>query len=142
MCLKVLSFCFLVWLHLQGGATADINDRINNCEAVGGGSCVFDIMRELATSGNGGNQTPRLRSGVFRSQNDGDTTDVSVSYEGVTLRFIVFAGYRYAVCPDNYHCKLSADGFDRVSIISPTELNRTYQSFGGGIYSETWVLNR
>ena len=32
---------------------ADINDRINDCERSGGGSCVYNILRELASSSGG-----------------------------------------------------------------------------------------
>jgi hypothetical protein len=39
-----------VFLYLQSfTAYADINDRINACEDNGGGSCIYDILRELAS---------------------------------------------------------------------------------------------
>jgi hypothetical protein len=45
----------------------DIYTRINNCESSGGGTCVFDLLRELA--GRGGNQAELpLQPGLYRQQ--------------------------------------------------------------------------
>ncbi|MGE4132593.1 MAG: hypothetical protein AB7F86_13200 [Bdellovibrionales bacterium] len=45
-------FSFLLLVGVQ--AQADIHDRINQCESMGGGSCIFDLLRELANRGGGG----------------------------------------------------------------------------------------
>lgn len=49
----LLSLVGVVLLLVSFGAKADINDRINSCESSGGGSCVYDILREIAARPSG-----------------------------------------------------------------------------------------
>lgn len=37
-----------LFLFVSSAASADVFDRINQCEAQGGGACVFNLLRELA----------------------------------------------------------------------------------------------
>ena len=50
-------FLALSLLLLGTAAHADTLDRINECEAKGGGSCLYDLLRELAQN-NKGSDTP------------------------------------------------------------------------------------
>jgi len=53
-------FGFLMLLCLSISAQADIQDRINSCEKSGGGSCIYDLLRELARTGGGGHRGPKV----------------------------------------------------------------------------------
>ena len=46
-------------------AQADVFDRINECERVGGGGCVYNILRELARSSSGTGSTLPL-TGAYK----------------------------------------------------------------------------
>jgi|GEM_PF-3359153 len=60
-------FGFLMLLGLSISAQADIQDRINSCEKSGGGSCIYDLLRELARTGGGGHRGPKVE--VFDEPN-------------------------------------------------------------------------
>jgi hypothetical protein len=49
--MKTMLMIFL--LATSSLASADIYDRINNCENNGGGACVYDLLRELARNRGG-----------------------------------------------------------------------------------------
>ena len=49
-----MRFLLVLFFFLgANSATADIIEDINNCEQIGGGTCVFDILRDLAGAGGG-----------------------------------------------------------------------------------------
>ena len=51
-----------------GTGRADTIDRINSCQQSGGGTCVFDLLRELASRPSGG-RPEIINNGVFMSEN-------------------------------------------------------------------------
>jgi hypothetical protein len=56
-------------LVLAVSAQADVVDRIDSCERNGGGSCVFDILRELAgRGGRGGDRPFSFPAGLYESK--------------------------------------------------------------------------
>lgn len=65
--MKLLTFS-LLFLALPNLAKADILDRVDSCERGGGGSCVFDILRELAgRGGRGGDRPFSFPAGLYES---------------------------------------------------------------------------
>lgn len=52
--MKKLGLVVILSTILSSIASADIYDRISACEAKGGGACLYDLLRELATAGGGG----------------------------------------------------------------------------------------
>lgn len=67
-------------LNVSSVSRADIYDRINACEQAGGGACIFNLLRELASQPG---QTPFLNSGVYISE--GWFMNVIVSVSGNTV---------------------------------------------------------
>lgn len=62
--LKQVFVVFLL-LGISNEGLADIMDRIDRCEYQGGGSCLFSILRELASgSGSSDSREPILYSGL------------------------------------------------------------------------------
>lgn len=59
-------------------AQADIFDRINDCERIGGGTCVFDLMREMARTKPGGGHT-LLEGGTYFSEQYSITVSSTMS---------------------------------------------------------------
>lgn len=58
-------------------SSADIFDRINECERIGGGACLYDLMRELAQQCESAHPGVVLRSGTYTSDNWKMTVAVS-----------------------------------------------------------------
>lgn len=76
--MKRIFYLFVgLWLLAGSPALADIQDRINNCERSGERSCIFNLLREIATQQSGGGgankQYEVYLSGIF-SCNDNEKT--------------------------------------------------------------------
>ena len=62
--MRIFSFTFIIGLAIfSTTARADIYDRINSCQNFGGGTCVFDLLRELAGMGS---SASALQVGSYR----------------------------------------------------------------------------
>ena len=79
---SLLTLLALTVLSPALSARADVFDRIDQCERSGGGSCVYDILRELARSG-GGHHGPRIQSGTYTSESYSMT--LTATREGFTI---------------------------------------------------------
>lgn len=66
-------------LIISGSANADIFDRINSCESSGGGSCVYNLLRELASRPTGGGEI--INAGVYAS----DSYEMTISSQQNTI---------------------------------------------------------
>ena len=92
---------FFTLAMISNAAFADINDRINNCEASGGGACVFNILRELAnnsTGGGGNTQTTAFVAYQCDSVSSSlkITTTNALTRETFSFAYSDFARFRFS----------------------------------------------
>lgn len=78
--MKLLLTALLLQVSLTPLARADTLDRINECERRGGGTCVFDILRELAGKSGGSGEIDSFTF-VGQMSNRDLTFPVSASVE-------------------------------------------------------------
>lgn len=46
----IITKLFLLFATMSFSSSADIQDRINDCERKGGGACLYSLLRELANN--------------------------------------------------------------------------------------------
>lgn len=96
----------MLGLSLLAGApcalAADVYTRIDACEQVGGGSCVFDLLRELAgrSTGGGGGGPSETTAYITYSCNSSDeslevTATNAATRETHTFSYDEFARWRF-----------------------------------------------
>ncbi len=120
--MKKLILGFVICFAALGSRSgrADIFDRINTCENQGGGSCVFNLLRELAA--NSGPTASFLNGGVYVS----DSWNMTVVVSGTTVTIYDTVTTTQA---GEYHCTGSTCVGSQYSfnVINPDQI---YMSYG------------
>lgn len=84
---------FIIGFLFTTPTYGDVFDRIDACENNGGGSCVFNLLRELARSGgSGGQDSINLKEGTFErvsnNTNFCPTQFATPGYRGSVLVYV------------------------------------------------------
>lgn len=125
-------------ITISFSAHADIFDRINECERVGGGDCIFDLLRELARN----NPPQRFipEAGAYRKTSGSSNLCVD-QYIQPVLHSGELTELRVGWCGDTFNKTFTCNGSSckqnntTIEFISKNEYIFTNESGDSGVFS-------
>lgn len=119
---------FILALTLAPAAKADIYDRINACQQAGGGTCIFDLLRELA-NGSSVPSSPTnlpLLGGQYLGGTQEQTITVSGSDSSDWTVFESWVGNSARYFCSGMICRLDGPSGPFLTILSSTKFDEFY----------------